>query len=230
MTPDTLARLRSALAAKRPVALCTRLSDGAQMLLPDDAAEPALAAAAEAALAADKPAQHEGWFIHPHNPALRLLVVGAVHAAQAMLPIAAALGYAVTVIDPRRAFATEERLPGVTIVADWPDDAMAALAPDTRTAIVTLTHDPKIDDPALDAALRSAAFYIGALGSTRTHAKRVARLREIGHADDAIARIHAPVGLDIRGVTAPEIALSVMAEIVAVRRGAAIARRAPAAA
>jgi xanthine dehydrogenase accessory factor len=179
-----------------------------------------------AALAADKPAQHEGWFIHPHNPPLRLIIVGAVHAAQAMLPIAAALGYAVTVIDPRRAFATEERLPGVTIVAEWPDDAMAALAPDTRTAIVTLTHDPKIDDPALDAALRSPAFYIGALGSTRTHAKRVARLREMGHAEETIARIHAPVGLDIRGVTAPEIALSVMAEIVAVRRGAAIARRA----
>jgi xanthine dehydrogenase accessory factor len=155
-----------------------------------------------------------------------LLIVGAVHAAQAMLPMASALGFVTTVIDPRRAFATEERLPGVTISHDWPDDAMAALQPDTRSAIVTLTHDPKIDDPALDAALRSPAFYIGALGSKRTHAKRVERLREMGHDDAAIARIRAPIGLDIKALTAPEIGLSIMAEIIATRRGAALAQRA----
>ncbi|RVT99051.1 xanthine dehydrogenase [Rhodovarius crocodyli] len=225
MTPETLSRLQAAIEAKTPVALCTRLSDGAQLLFPEDEAEPGLATAAEAALAADKAANHEGWFIHPHNPPLRLFIVGAVHAGQAILPMAAALGYAVTVIDPRSAFATEERLPGVDINHEWPDDAMAQLKPDTRTAIVTLTHDPKIDDPALDAALRSQAFYIGALGSTRTHAKRVARLQEMGHGEDAVARIHAPVGLDIRAVTAPEIALSIMAEIVAVRRGSRLASR-----
>ena len=136
--------------------------------------------------------------------------------------MAAPLGFQMVVVDPRRAFATEERLPGITLNTDWPDEAMAALKPDARTAVVTLTHDPKLDDPALDAALKSDAFYIGALGSRRTHAKRVARLNDLGHGAEAIARIHAPVGLDIEAVTAPEIALSVMAEIVAARRGAAL--------
>jgi xanthine dehydrogenase accessory factor len=153
-------------------------------------------------------------------------VVGAVHVAQALVPIAATVGFAVTVIDPRRAFATPERFPGVSLSFDWPDEAMAAMALDGRSAVVTLTHDPKLDDPALDVALRSPCFYIGALGSRRTHAKRVARLRELGHDDGAIARIHAPVGLDIAAETAPEIALSVLAEVVAARRGSALAKRA----
>ncbi|MCS6890888.1 MAG: XdhC family protein [Rhodovarius sp.] len=227
MTPVMLERLLAATRAGRPVVLATRLADGAQYLLPEDAAEagPALAEAAAAALAADQPALQEGWFLHPHNPPLRLFIVGAVHIAQAMLPMAAALGYAVTVIDPRRAFATAERLPGVAIRHDWPDEALAELAPDARSAVVTLTHDPKIDDPALVAALNSPAFYVGALGSTRTHAKRLARLREAGLSEAALARIHAPVGLDIKAVTAPEIALSIMAEIVATRRGSGLARR-----
>ena len=156
---------------------------------------------------------------------MRLIVVGAVHVAQALVPMALTLGFAVTVVDPRRAFATPERFPGVSLSFDWPDEAMAALAPDGRTAVVTLTHDPKLDDPALDVALRSPCFYIGALGSRRTHAKRVARLQELGHGEGAIARIHAPVGLDIAAVTAPEIALSVLAEVVAARRGSALAAR-----
>ena len=226
MRADTLARLQAERAAKRPVALLTRLSDGEQHLFPIEAAPGALAEAAQAALNADAAANitldGEAWFIHPYNPPLRLLVVGAAHITQALAPMAPALGFAVIVIDPRRAFATEERLPGVTLIDAWPDDAMAELAPDTRTAVVTLTHDPKLDDPALDIALRSGAFYIGALGSRRTHAKRIARLAEMGHGPEAIARIHAPVGLDIRAVTAPEIALSIMAEIVAARRGAAL--------
>nr|WP_246503637.1 XdhC family protein [Plastoroseomonas arctica] len=213
-------------AAKRPVALLTRLSDGAQHLFPADQVPGPLAEAALAALDADAAGnlnlEGEAWFIHPYNPPLRLLVIGAAHITQALAPMAPALGFAVTVIDPRRAFATEERLPGVTLIDAWPDDAMAELAPDTRTAVVTLTHDPKLDDPALDIALRSGAFYIGALGSRRTHAKRVARLTELGHGAEAIARIHAPVGLDIRAVTAAEIALSIMAEIVACRRGASL--------
>jgi xanthine dehydrogenase accessory factor len=126
-------------------------------------------------------------------------------------------------VDPRRAFATEERFSGsVTLNGDWPDEAMVALAPDTRTAIVTLTHDPKLDDPALEEALKSQAFYIGALGSRRTHAKRVARLQEAGFGEETLARIAAPVGLNIGAVTAPEIALSIMAQIVARRRGAAL--------
>jgi xanthine dehydrogenase accessory factor len=226
MKAETLARLQAERAAQRPVVLLTRLTDGAQHLWPQDALPAALAEAARAALGSEKAGtvtlDGEAWFIHPHNPPLRIIVVGAVHIAQAMAPMAAPLGFEMIVVDPRRAFATAERLPGVSLNTDWPDEAMAALRPDARSAVVTLTHDPKLDDPALDAALRSPAFYIGALGSRRTHAKRVARLRDLGHDDDAIARIHAPVGLDIAAVTAPEIALSVMAEIVAARRGATL--------
>ena len=229
MTPELLARLRGAQSAKRPVALLTRLSDGEQRLWPDDAAPGPLSDAAEAALRDDEasPVEFDGerWFVHPHNPPVRFVVVGAVHVAQALAPMAVTLGFAVTVVDPRRAFATAERFPGVSLSSDWPDEAMQSMGLDARTAVVTLTHDPKLDDPALDVALRSPCFYVGALGSRRTHAKRVARLQEMGHGDGAIARIHAPVGLDIAAVTAPEIALSVLAEVVAARRGAALAQR-----
>jgi xanthine dehydrogenase accessory factor len=234
VTPDVLAALQAAKDAKRPVALLTRLSDGEQLLWPDQAVPAALADAAGAALRDDAAGNlvldGEAWFIHPHNPPLRLIVVGAVHIAQALVPMAQNLGFAVTVVDPRRAWATAERFPGITLIHEWSDDAVAALAPDSRTAVVTLTHDPKLDDPGLDVALKSDCFYIGALGSRRTHAKRVARLTEMGHTEAAIARIHAPVGLNIEAVTAPEIALSILAEIVATRRGAALARRAPPAA
>ncbi len=224
MTPETLARLRAAEAAARPVALLTNLGDGAQALYPDDPLPPALAEAAAAALRDDRTQnvtlEDAAWFIQPQNPALRLIVVGAVHVAQSLVPMAVAAGFAVTIVDPRGAFATADRFPGdVALNHDWPDDAMAALAPDTRTAVVTLTHDPKLDDPALDRALASPAFYVGALGSRRTHAKRLERLNELGHGAEAVARIHAPIGLDIGAITAPEIALSIIAEIVAIRRG-----------
>jgi xanthine dehydrogenase accessory factor len=132
------------------------------------------------------------------------------------------------VVDPRRSFATDARFPNVTVMTDWPDEAMDVLAPDSRTAVVTLTHDPKLDDPALDRALRSDAFYIGSLGSRKTHNARLARLRELGHDDDALARIRGPVGLNIEAVTAPEIALAILAEFVAVRRNAPLATKAPA--
>jgi xanthine dehydrogenase accessory factor len=158
------------------------------------------------------------------------VVVGAVHIAQALVPFASQCGFAVTVVDPRRSFASDERFPNVTISTAWPDEAMDALRPDARTAVVTLTHDPKLDDPALDRALKSAAFYIGALGSRRTHAARLKRLRELGHTDDAMTRIKGPVGLNIEAVTAPEIALSIIAEVVAVRRGAPVPQKAPLAA
>lgn len=226
MKGSTLARLQAERAAKRPVVLLTRLSDGAQLLWPGDEMPDALVEASKAALGSEEAGNvalgDESWFIHPHNPPLRIIVVGAVHIAQAMAPMAAPLGFSMVVVDPRRAFANEERLPGITLSTDWPDEAMEALAPDARTAVVTLTHDPKLDDPALDAALKSEAFYIGALGSRRTHAKRVARLTELGHGAEAMGRIHAPVGLNIEAITAPEIALSIMAEIVAARRGAAL--------
>ena len=123
------------------------------------------------------------WFLHAHNPPLRLIVVGAVHIAQALVPFASQCGFAVTVVDPRRSFASDERFPDVTVSAAWPDEAMDELKPDSRTAVVTLTHDPKLDDPALDRALKSPAFYIGSLGSRRTHAARLKRLRELGHGE-----------------------------------------------
>ena len=222
MISETLDRLQAARGAGRGIVLLTRLSDGEQYLWPEDALPGALAEAAQAALNSDRTANltldGETWFVQPHNPPLRLIIVGAVHAGQALAPLGAAMGFAVTVIDPRGSFATDERFPGITLNHDWPDEAMLALVPDARTAVVTLTHDPKLDDPALDVALRSPAFYVGALGSRRTHAKRVERLAELGHDAAAIARIAAPVGVDIGAVTAPEIALSIIAQIVARRR------------
>ncbi|CUH30146.1 putative xanthine dehydrogenase subunit A [Jannaschia seosinensis] len=159
-------------------------------------------------------------FVTLHAPPLRLAVVGGVHIAQALVPMARLAGYAPIVIDPREAFASEARFPDTTLVHDWPDEAMRALGPDARTAVVLLTHDPKLDDPALRVALESAAFYVGALGSTRTHAKRVERLTEAGVPADAIARIDAPIGLDIGSRNPGEIAVAILAAMTqALRRG-----------
>ncbi len=222
MTPETLAALAAAREAKRPVVLATRLATGEQLLLPIEGSP--LTEAADRALLRDEAATvsvgNEEWFLHPYSPPVRLIVVGAVHIAQALVPMAAHLGVEVIVIDPRRSFATSERFPNVTLNGEWPDDAMDALRPDSRTAVITLTHDPKLDDPALDRALKSDAFYIGSLGSRKTHASRLARLRALGHDDAALSRIRGPVGLNIGAVTAPEIALSILAEFVAVRRNA----------
>jgi xanthine dehydrogenase accessory factor len=223
-----LDRLLQARAAKTPAALVTYLEDGRQALLVGGELEgdlplsPDLLAAVRGALRDDRSGRLTGTdiFVQVFNPPLRLIVVGAVHISQALVPMAQVLGYDVTVIDPRPAFATDERFPGTTLVDEWPDDAMAQLAPDRRTAVVTLTHDPKLDDPALSEALQGDAFYIAALGSTRTHAKRVARLREAGIGEDAIARIHAPAGLAIGAKSPAEIALSVCAQMTAALRGA----------
>jgi xanthine dehydrogenase accessory factor len=229
MTPEIIAALERARRDKRPVVLATRLPDGAQRLLPDPAAPDEMNAAAEHALRDDESGTVKiagtDWFLHAHNPPLRLIVVGAVHIAQALVPFATQCGFAITVVDPRRSFASDERFPDVTVSTAWPDEAMDELRADTRTAVVTLTHDPKLDDPALDRALKSPAFYIGSLGSRRTHAARLQRLRELGHDEAALARIQGPVGLNIEAVTAPEIALSIIAEIVAVRRGAPVAQK-----
>ncbi len=160
-------------------------------------------------------------FVHVHNPPLRMAVVGAVHIAQPLLQMARLAGFDTLLIDPREAFGAAERFPGETLTHDWPDEALAAFGLDARCAVVTLTHDPKIDDPAIEAALASDVFYLGSLGSTRTHAKRVARLAEKGFTEAQIARIHAPVGLDIGARTPAEIAVAVLAEITRVlRRGA----------
>ena len=224
MTPALIAALEAAKREGRPVVAATKLPTGEQFLLPDPAAPADVNEAARMALRADESGTHKlesgEWFLHVHNPKPRIVVVGAVHIAQALVPVASQVGWAVTVVDPRRSFATDERFPNVTVSTDWPDEALDKLRPDVRTAVVTLTHDPKLDDPALDRALKSPAFYIGALGSRRTHAARLGRLRELGHTDEAMARIHGPVGLNIEAVTAAEIALSIMAQIVAAHRGA----------
>lgn len=157
-------------------------------------------------------------FVHPFNPPLRLAIVGAVHIAQRLTRLALDLGYAVTIIDPRRGFLTEARFPGVTRVHDWPDDALRNFELDARSAVVTLSHDAKIDEPALDVALRSPCFYIGALGSRRTQQKRRDRLAEAGMTDEALARIHGPVGLDLGARSPAEIALSIAAELTATLR------------
>jgi xanthine dehydrogenase accessory factor len=154
-------------------------------------------------------------FLTVHVPPPRLVVTGAVHISQALAPMAKLLGYDVVIVDPRTAFATPERFPDVKLIAEWPDAALPPLAIDGYTAFVALTHDPKIDDPALTHALARDCFYIGALGSRKTHARRVERLKAQGIGEDAIARIHAPIGLAIGSVSPPEIALSIMGEITA---------------
>ncbi len=158
-------------------------------------------------------------FVAIHNPPLRMAIVGAAHIAQPLVTMARLAGFDPVVIDPREAFASDARFPGETLVHDWPDQAVAAFAPDHRSAVVTLSHDPKIDDPAIEQALASDCFYIGCLGSTRTHAKRLARLAEAGIGEDQLARIHAPVGLDIGAKSPAEIAVSIMAQIVLTLRG-----------
>jgi xanthine dehydrogenase accessory factor len=229
VTPDLLAALAEARAAKRPVVLATRLASGEQMLLPADGAPVELADAAARALDRDESDSVSiagaEWFLHVFNPPLRLIVVGAVHIAQALVALAAPLGLVPIVVDPRRSFAAAERFPGITLRRDWPDEALDALRLDRRSAVVTLTHDPKLDDPALDRALRTPAFYIGALGSRKSHAARLQRLAERGHGAASLARIRGPVGLALEAVTAPEIALSILAELVAVRRHAPLAAR-----
>jgi xanthine dehydrogenase accessory factor len=228
MRPEVLKALNDARAHKRSAVLARRLSDNAQTLWVEG--EPILGErwpgeveeAAEAALGRDQGAKVEAegatWFVQPFNPPLRLVVVGAVHIAQALVPMAQVAGYDVTVVDPRRAFASDARFPGVTLRHDWPDEAMGELAPDRRTAVVTLTHDPKIDDPALEGALASNAFYVAALGSKRTHAARVERLKQQGFTEAQIDRIHGPAGLALGAVSPAEIAISVMAQMTQVLR------------
>ncbi len=209
--PETLlADLVAARAAPRALAVVTTPATWTRRLV-----APGEDPAADARFKSDRSGMEEdGRFIAIHNPPLRLIVVGAVHIAQPLLQIARTCGFAPTLIDPRGAFGSADRFPGETILDDWPDEALARLNPDARTAIVTLTHDPKLDDPAIRHALTSPAFYLGCLGSTRTHAKRVDRLTAEGFTPDQIAKVHAPVGLDIGARTPAEIAVSIMAQII----------------
>ena len=226
MQRDLLDRLLTLRAAKRPAALVTDLESGDQAVVDDGGVAGALAlgeaeiAAVMDAIGDDRSGLESELdrFVQVFNPPLRLLVVGAVHIAQQLVPLATNAGYDVTVVDPRRAWASGERFPQIALVTEWPDEALESLAPDRRTAVVTLTHDPKLDDPALAAALTSPAFYIGALGSRRTQGKRLERLRAQGFDEAALARIHGPVGLDIGARSPAEIAVSILAQIIQVRR------------
>jgi xanthine dehydrogenase accessory factor len=163
-------------------------------------------------------------FLTVHVPPSQLVITGAVHISQALAPMARLVGYDVTIVDPRTAFASIERFPDVKVIAEWPDVALPALGVDRYTAFVALTHDPKIDDPALTHALARDCFYIGALGSKKTHARRIERLKAQGLSDDALARIHAPIGLAIGAVSPAEIAVAIMGQITAQLRQSAETR------
>lgn len=225
MKLDLLSALNLERAARRAAVLITDMATGAaELVKAADLARLPLAGTAkgEAVAAAIRHgksamAEIEGrkLFLTVHVPPVKLVVTGAVHISQAMAPIARALGLDLVIVDPRTAFATPERFPDVDLIADWPDVALPPLGVDRYTAFVALTHDPKIDDPALEHALRAGCFYIGALGSRKTHARRVERLTAAGFEAEAIAAIHAPIGLDIGAVSPAEIAVAILGEIIA---------------
>ena len=206
---------------RKCAALVTDLQSGAQSLVDanDRIGDLALAPdVVERVLAAVRSGQsgiesQSGYFVHVYQPSLRLIVVGAVHIGQSLAAMADLSGYKVYVVDPRRTWATAERFPGVELLTVWPDQALSDCGLDSRTAVVTLTHDPKFDDPALCEALTSEAFYIGALGSKRTHASRLKRLKEMGWNEMALRRIHGPVGLAIGAKSPAEISVSILAEM-----------------
>ncbi|GAB6841971.1 xanthine dehydrogenase accessory factor [Methylorubrum rhodinum] len=231
MRLDTLTALNAERAARRPALVVTDPADGRQRLVrgaeidADPLAEALRKRLASGASGLVEDPQGRPLFVAVHAPPVRLIVVGAVHITQALASMAGQLGLDLTVIDPRTAFATPERFPGVTVIAEWPDTAFRTIALDTYTALLALTHDPKIDDPALSAALRADCAYVGALGSRKTHARRVERLKQAGFADEEIARIHAPIGLDIGAVSPAEIALAILAQVIATLRRERIAAR-----
>jgi xanthine dehydrogenase accessory factor len=222
---DLLAALNEERARRRAAIVVTEIEGGRQRLVREaEIGKDPLAALLVPQLRAGKSGliETEGarYFLELHMPPPRLVITGAVHVSQALAPMAKLLGYDATIVDPRTAFATPERFPDVPLVAEWPDTALPKLGLDHWTAFVALTHDPKIDEPALAAALAARCFYVGALGSKKTHARRVESLKKRGIAEEAIARIHAPIGLAIGAQSPPEIALAILAEItLRLRRG-----------
>lgn len=219
-----LSTLNAERAARRATVLVTALGSGEQRLVKEvDLAGDPLAEVLDRQLRSGKSGTVEidgkAWFLTVQAPPPRIVVTGAVHISQALAPMAKLLDLDVTVIDPRTAFATQERFPEVTLLAEWPEEALQKVPFDGYTAFVALTHDPKIDDPALQAALRSECFYIGALGSRKTHGKRLERLAAAGFGESDAKRIHAPIGLDIGAVSPAEIALAILGEIVQALRG-----------
>ena len=220
MKRELLSKVLKAIEQKRAVVLVTNLESGEQRLLrPEEAGDGEERALVEEALRHDRPVTTEPVagprsFYQPFNPPLRLVLVGAVHIAQPLSVIATLAGYEVIIVDPRSAFAAAERFPGVTLDLSWPDAALESLRLDARTAVVTLTHDPKLDDPALGVALASDAFFIGCLGSRKTHATRLKRLRKAGFSDEQLERLRGPVGLPIGSRSPAEIAVSVLAQVI----------------
>jgi len=227
MKIETLAALQEARVKRRAVTLATRLSDAAEGLIYLDAATGDLAGNAEIAAAARRAMEigrsetldigGQKIFLNVYVPPPRLIIVGAVHIAQTLAPMATMLEFDVTVVDPRGAWATAARFPGVTVIKEWADEAFQEMGLDVSTAVVTLTHDPKLDDPALESALKSEAFYIGALGSRKTHARRKERLAEVGITEEMFARVQGPVGLNIGAKSPAEIAVSILGQIIEVR-------------
>ena len=223
MKRELLEEIVRARTIRRAVAVVTDIQTGAQrMVAREEASRDVFAPMLEKAFRFDKSSVEQTErgevFVSVHNPRLRLVIIGAVHIAQSVIPMADAAGYDITVIDPRGAFATGARFPSVTLFDQWPDEILPRLGLDARTAVLALTHDPKIDDPALDLALKSEVFYIGALGSKKTQEARRARLLDRGFNVAALGRIHGPIGLAIGAVGAPEIAISILAEMTRVLR------------
>jgi xanthine dehydrogenase accessory factor len=220
---ELLAVFNAERAARNPCVLITHVTSGEQRLVraADIAADP-MADVLEERLRLGKSGMAvwggEEFFLTIQAPATRLVAIGAVHIAQALAPIAKLVDFDMIIIDPRTAFATPERFPNVELLAEWPDVALPALRLDRYTAMVLLTHDPRIDDQGLSHALRADCFYIGALGSSKTHAKRLERMRAEGFGEKELARIHAPIGLDIGAVSPAEVAIAILGEIVAALR------------
>ena len=221
MRPDTLVKLQALRAQARSVALVTRIKDGAQALVCGAIQEGELALDAGILQEVGRCINTDSsgnvgdeLFVRVYSPPRRMLLVGAVHISQELIKLAPSAGFRVTIIDPRTAFSSRERFPGANLLTQWPDLAITGMNPDGRTAIITLTHDPKLDDPALITALGSDAFFVGALGSRKTHAARLARLTAQGVADRDLARIHAPVGLALGGRRPGEIAVAILAQVI----------------
>ncbi|EYR79830.1 XdhC family protein [Shinella sp. 838] len=232
MDPYLLRKLNTERAARRAVIHLTDLGDGRDRVIREG--DPVAGPLGEAVTGAFRSGrsvlaevEDRKFFLNVHLPPARIVAIGAVHISQALAQMAGVAGFDITIIDPRTAFATEARFAGIDLVADWPEDVLAARPLDAYTALVAVTHDPKIDDFPLSQALSTGCFYVGALGSRKTHAKRVERLTALGHGEAEIARISAPIGLDIGAASPAEIAVAILADIVAHLRRRPLAEARP---
>lgn len=231
MDPFCLKKLNQARRSRQATIHLTDLADGRdRVILQNDAVAGELGAAIAQTFAAGRSrlvvANGREFFLNLHQPALRLVLVGAVHVSQTLAPMAAKLGYEVEIIDPRTGFATSARFPETRVIAEWPQDVLTNRPLDRYSALAALSHDPKIDDPALESALEAGCFYIGALGSRKTHEKRIERLRQKSIGDDRLGRVHAPIGLAIGAANPQEIAVAILAEVIQAFRVGSIAEEA----